>query len=318
MKIVVLDGETLNPGDLDWGPLKQLGSCLIYPRTTAAEIVERAQDAEVILTNKTPLTAETIAALPALRYIGVLATGHDVVDGAAAAERGVVVTNAAGYATASVAQLTFALLLELTQHVGHHAARVRQGGWHESPDFSFHDMPLLELAGRTIGIVGYGPIGRQIARIANAFDMKVLVNTLHPEKYPQETGVEFIDIDQLFSEADVISLNVPLTDKTRHLVNTARLARVKQGALLINTGRGQLIDEEAVADALEDEYLGGYATDVLSIEPPREEGPLFSAPNCLITPHLAWATTAARQRLLDITADNIAAFLRGEPKNRVN
>jgi glycerate dehydrogenase len=318
MKIVVLDGYTLNPGDLDWAPLKKLADCCcIYPRTSADEIVERAQDAEIVLTNKTRLNAETIAALPQLRYIGVLATGYDSVDLEAAQERGILVANAPGYATASVAQLNFTLLLELAQQVGKHAARVKAGAWHNCPDFSFCDSPLMELAGKTIGIVGFGAIGRQVARIAAAFDMRVLVNTLHPENYQPNYAVEFIDIDRLFSEAEIISLNVPLTEQTRQLVNTARLARINQGALLINTGRGQLINEVAVAEALEEGYLGGYATDVLEIEPPLADNPLFYAPNCIITPHLAWATCEARQRLLDLTIANIAAFQRDEPQNLV-
>jgi glycerate dehydrogenase len=318
MKIVVLDGHTLNPGDLDWAPLKELAHCVcIYPRTAPNEILDRARDAQIVLTNKTSLTAETIAALPQLRYIGLLSTGCNSVDLKAAQEQEILVANAPGYATASVAQLAFSLLLELVQQVGHHSAQVKAGVWHNSPDFTFFDPSLRELAGKTLGIVGFGAIGRQIARIAKAFDMRVLVNTLHPEQYQRDYTCEFIDIDRLFSEAEIISLNVPLTDQTRQLVNTARLARIKQGALLINTGRGQLIDEEAVTEALEEGYLGGYATDVLEIEPPVDDNPLFSAPNCVITPHLAWATCEARQRLLDLTVANVAAFLRGEPQNLV-
>jgi glycerate dehydrogenase len=317
MKIVVLDGYTLNPGDLDWAPLKELGTCYIYQRTAAEEILEHCRDAEIVLTNKTALTAETIAALPQLRYIGVLASGYDIVDLEAAQKSGIQVANAPGYATASVAQLNFALLLELVQQVGRHSDRVKAGAWHNCPDFSFFERPLMELSGKSLGIVGFGAIGRQVARIAAAFGVRVLVNTLHPGKYQQDQHVEFIDVDRLFSEADIISLNVPLTEQTRHLVNTARLARIKQGALLINTGRGQLIDEGAVAEALEEGYLGGYATDVLAIEPPVGDNPLFSAPNCIITPHLAWATCEARQRLLDLTIANIAAFLRDEPQNLV-
>ena len=317
MKIVVLDGHTLNAGDLDWTPLKDLGSCAIYPRTEADLIVERARDAEILLTNKTPITSENIAELPQLKYIGVLATGVNIVDLEAAERQGIIVTNVPGYGAHSVAQMVFALILEIAHQVGHHAALVKQGAWSHCPDFSLRDRPLMELAGKTLGVVGFGQIGRQVARIANAFDMRVLINTAHPDKNKLEDGQEFIDIDNLFSESDIISLNCPLTEETRHLVNAARLARVKQGALLINTGRGQLIDETEVAEALDEGYLGGYATDVLSEEPPQDENPLFTAPNCLITPHIAWATTEARQRLLDIVVENIQAFQKNSPQNRV-
>ena len=317
MKIVILDGYTLNSGDLNWAPLKELGSCIIHPRTEVEQIVDRAQDAEILLTNKTVLSAVTLAALPKLKYIGVLATGVNIVDLEAAKQHNIVVTNVPGYSTGSVAQMVFALLLEMTQHVGHHARMVQQGDWVTCPDFSFRDRPLIELAGKTLGIVGYGQIGQQVAQIARAFGMKVLAQTAHPEKYTQETGLEFVDIDKLFSDSDIISLNCPLTAETENLVDTAHLARVKQGALLINTGRGQLINEEAVAEALEEGYLGGYATDVLSQEPPTVDNPLFSAPNCFITPHIAWATAEARQRLLDIVVENIAAYQNATPQNRV-
>lgn len=317
MKIVILDGYTLNPGDLDWAPLKELASCLIHDQTEPDQIVERAAGADVILTNKTPLNAETIAELPELKYIGVLATGVNIVDLEAAQEHDIIVTNTPGYGSNSVAQMTFALLLELVHQVGHHALLAQNGTWSRSPYFSLYDRPLTELAGKTLGLVGYGKIGRQVARIAQAFDMRTLVNTAHPENYRGEEGIELIDIDSLFSESDIISLNCPLTDATRHLVNTARLARVKQGALLINTGRGQLVDETEIVEALEEGYLGGYATDVLSVEPPEEENPLFSAPNCIVTPHIAWATKEARQRLLNIVISNIVAYQEGIPKNRV-
>ncbi len=317
MKIVILDGYTLNPGDLDWAPLKDLGKCIIHPRTAGGQIVERAHDADIILTNKTVVTAETLAQLPLLKYIGVLATGVNVVDLKAAEQHNIVVTNVPGYSTDSVAQMTFALLLEMTQQVGLHNSLVQQGDWVRCEDFSFTARPLLELADKTLGVVGFGKIGRKVAQIAAAFGMKVLVHTAHPEKYQNETKLEFVDIDQLFSLADVITLNCPLTEMTENLVNTARLARVKQGALLINTGRGQLIDEAAVAEALEEGYLGGYATDVLSQEPPHEENPLFAAPNCYMTPHIAWATVEARQRLLQVVVENIIAFQNGTPQNRV-
>jgi len=252
-----------------------------------------------------------------LKYIGVLATGVNIVDLVAARKRGIVVCNVPGYGTDSVCQMVFALLLELTMQVGHHAELVRKGEWSRCVDFSFHDRPLLELAGKTLGVVGFGQIGRQITQVALAFGMQVLVQTAHPEKYPEAKEVRFVDIDTLFSESDVITLNCPLTPETSNLVNTARLARVKQGALLINTGRGQLIDETAVAEALAEGYLGGFAADVLSCEPPMADNPLLNAPNSIITPHIAWATNEARQRLLDQVVANLGAFLDGTPQNRV-
>ncbi len=318
MDIVVLDGHTLNPGDLDWTPLKELGTDAVHPRTAPDLVVERAAGAKIILTNKVALTAELIAQLPELKYIGVLATGFNVVDLPAATARGLVVTNIPGYSTASVGQMVFALLLEMTQQVGHHAQLTREGDWCRCEDFSLRDRPLIELAGKSFGIVGYGQIGRQVAAIANAFGMKVLVHTANPDKYKNDKSIEFTDVDTLFDECDVISLNCPLTSETRQLVNTARLMRVKQGTLLINAGRGDLIDEAAVADALQEGYLGGFAADVLSTEPPAEDNPLLTAPNTFITPHIAWATAEARQRLLDIALANIKAFLDGAPQNRVN
>lgn len=318
MDIVVLDGHTLNPGDLDWSPLKELGTYAVHPRTPADQVVERAQTAEIILTNKVVLDAAIIAELPKLKYIGVLATGYNVVDIDAARSRNIAVTNIPGYSTASVGQMVFALLLEMTQQVGHHARLVQDGAWCRSEDFSLQDRPLIELAGKTFGIVGYGQIGRQVAVIARAFGMRVLVNTAHPEKYQAEKEVEFVDIDSIFAESDVISLNCPLTSETRDLVNTAHLMRVKQGALLINAGRGDLVDEGAVAEALVEGYLGGYAADVLSTEPPTEDNPLLGAPNTFITPHIAWATAEARQRLLDIAIANIRAFQNGTPQNLVS
>ncbi len=318
MQIVVLDGHTLNPGDLTWASLEAFGDCTVYQRTAAEQIVERAHDAKIILTNKVLLPAETLAKLPKLKYIGVLATGYNVIDLEAAKTQNIVVCNVPGYSTASVCQMVFALLLEMTQQVAHHAQLVEEGEWTSCADFSFHARPLTELAGKTLGLVGYGQIGQQVAQVARSFGMRVIVNTAHPEKYESDATVTFVDVEELFSDSDVISLNCPLTDETKHLVNAARLARVKQGALLINTGRGPLIDEEAVAEALSAGYLGGFATDVLSSEPPDEENPLFKAPNCFITPHIAWATTEARQRLLDITVDNVQAFLGGAPQNQVN
>lgn len=321
MKIVVLDGYALNPGDLDWQPLQALADCRIYDRTAPAEVVARAKDAEIVLTNKTVLDREIIAQLPKLRYIGVLATGVNVVDLAAARERGIPVTNAPGYSTAAVAQMVFALLLELTSQAGHHGQKVRAGRWSAAADFCFWDRPLLELAGRTLGLVGFGQIGRQVARIARAFDMRVLVHTAHPQRYagdPAAAEVAFVELDPLFSESDVVSLHCPLTPATDKLVDARRLALMRPDAILINTGRGPLIDEPALAGALAAGKLGGAGLDVLSVEPPPADHPLLQAPNCLITPHIAWAAKAARERLLQIVVENLQGFLTEKPRNVVN
>ncbi len=316
MKIVVLDGYAANPGDLDWGALEALGELVVHDRTPPSEVIDRAAGAEAVLTNKVVLSREIIAALPQLRYIGVLATGVNVVDLAAARDRGIVVTNVPGYSTPSVAQTTFALLLELTQQVGHHAHLTRWGRWSESPDFSFWDRPLVELSGLTLGLVGYGAIARQVARIGEAFGMGVIVHTRSPEKYPGEP-VRFVDLKTLFADSDVVSLHCPLTEETRGLVNRERLATMKPSAYLINTGRGPLIDEEALAAALKEQLLAGAGLDVLSQEPPPGGNPLLTAPNCFVTPHIAWATRASRVRLLAEVAENLKAFQRKAPRNVV-
>lgn len=321
MNIVVLDGHPLNPGDLSWAPLEALGTLTVYERTPAGQVIGRAAEAAVVLTNKVLLDRETIAALPGLRYIGVLATGYNVVDLEAARERGIVVTNVPAYSTPSVAQMVFALLLELTQQVAHHAHLTRWGHWSECPDFSFWDRPLVELDGMTLGLVGFGAIGQQVARIGHAFGMRTLVHTAHPERHAaaaQPLGVTFAGLDELFGAGDVISLHCPLTADTRHLVDSRRLALMKPSAYLINTGRGPLVDEEALALALKEKKLAGAGIDVLSQEPPPGNHPLLSAPNCFVTPHIAWATRAARQRLLATAAANVEAFLAGEPQNVVN
>lgn len=321
MKIVVLDGYTMNPGDMDWDILQQLAPCEIHDRTAPDQLLKRAAGAEILLTNKTVLSAETINKLPDLRYIGVLATGYNVVDIDAARARDIVVTNIPGYSTASVAQMVFALLLELTQQVGHHSRLVREGRWASCPDFSFCDRPLAELDGKTFGIVGCGQIGRQVALVAKAFGMQVMVQTANPDKHRSwalEQQVELVDLDTLFSDSDVVSLHCPLTPDTEHLVDELRLARMKKGALLINTGRGPLLDEAAVAVALESGQLGGFAADVLSTEPPSADNPLLKAPNSFITPHIAWATREARERLYAIAVANVQAFLDGAPQNTVS
>lgn len=317
MNIVVLDGHTLNPGDLNWDGLRALGACAIHDRTPPAEVLARAAHAEIVLTNKTVLTREHLVALPKLRCLGVLATGTNVVDLAAARERGVTVTNVPAYATPSVAQLTFALLLELTLHVGHHAGSVRAGGWTRSRDFCYWERPLVELAGLTLGVVGFGGIARAVAAIADGFGMPVLVHTRRPPT-PVPAGLGFVDLETLFRQSDVVSLHCPLTPETKHLVNAERLAWLKPTAFLLNTGRGPLVDEPALADALNQGRLAGAGLDVLSVEPPPADNPLLAAKNCLITPHLGWATGAARARLMRVAVENVRAFLAGTPQNVVN
>lgn len=317
MKIVVLDGFTLNPGDLTWAPLQSLGSCEIHDRSTPEEVISRAAEAEVILTNKVPITRLQIQAMRRLRYIGVTATGFNIVDTQAARERGIPVTNVPSYGTRSVAQMTLALLLELTQRVGHHSETVRTGRWSACPDFCYWDYPLLELDGLTCGIVGFGRIGRAVAELMSAFGMKVLAHSrTTPERPPG--NVEFIGLDELIERSDVISLHCPLTPETRHLINEPRLAKMKKSTLILNTSRGPLIDEAALARALNSGRIGGAALDVLSVEPPPKDHPLFSAQNCIITPHIAWATRAARSRLMDIAVANVRLFMDGKPQNVVN
>lgn len=315
--IVILDAFTANPGDQSWAGLEALAPLSLFDRTAPAEIAARAAGASLVLTNKTPLTAETINALPNLRYIGVLATGYNVVDVAAARARGIVVSNVPAYSTASVAQVVFALVLELTHRTGHHADAVREGRWSACPDFSFWDFPLIELAGRTFGVVGYGQIGKAVARIATALGMKVIA-TKSDDQAGRDGEVELVPMNTLFREADVISLHCPLTPKTQGLVNAERLAQMKPTALLINTGRGPLVVESDLAAALDAGRIAGAGLDVLSAEPPPASNPLLTAKNCLITPHFAWATREARGRLIEIATENVRAFLAGSPRNVVN
>ncbi len=316
MNICVLDGHTLNPGDLSWDELKQLGPCEIHDRTPPAETTSHAAQAEIVLTNKTALGRTEIGALPKLKYIGVLATGTNVVDLTAARERGIPVTNVPAYGTRSVAQATFALLLELTNRVGHHAHRVRNGAWTNATDWCFWDFPLVELDGLTLGLVGFGRIGAAVAEIAHAFGMNVIAHNSSPK--PEPPFVKFVDLETLFHTSDVVSLHCPLTPKTQRLVNTERLARMKPTAFLLNTSRGPLVDEAALAAALDSGQLAGAAVDVLSNEPPPANNPLLRARNCLVTPHNAWGTHAARARLLHVAVDNVRAFLAGKPMNVVN
>jgi glycerate dehydrogenase len=316
MNIVVLDAYTLNPGDLSWDSLDRLGRCTIYDRTPPAKVVSRSADAEIVLTNKVLLDRNIIGALPKLRYIGVLATGTNVVDLAAARERGITVTNVPAYGTASVAQTTIALLLELTQRVGHHSATVMEGRWSKNPDWCYWDFPLMELEGLQAGIIGLGHIGQAVARITLALGMKVSAFSHSSKK--QVAGIELLDLETLIRRSDVLSLHCPLTEQTRNLINAERLSWMKPAAILLNTSRGALIDEAALADALNSGRLAGAGLDVLSVEPPPANNPLLTAKNCIITPHLAWATKAARSRLMAIAVENAAAFLSGKPKNVVN
>lgn len=316
MRIVVLDGFTLNPGDLSWDTLKALGPCEIHDRTSLAELPSRTADREILLTNKLLLNRATIEGLPKLKYIGVTATGTNIVDLDAARERRVLVTNVPAYGTASVAQTTMALLLELCHGAGHHAQTVRQGRWSQSLDFCYWDQPLIELSGLTLGIVGFGRIGRCVAQLANAFGMKVLAYAPRPK--PDPDFVRWVDLETLFRLSDVVTLHCPLTPETMRLVSPERISWMKPSAFLLNSSRGQLIDEPALASALNSGKIAGAGLDVLSLEPPRLDNPLLQAKNCIITPHFAWGTRAARQRLMEISVANVRSFLNGRPENLVS
>ena len=315
--IVVLDGYTLNPGDLSWDELHSLGICTVYDRTKPQDVLSRAREAVIVLTNKTVLDRKVFENLPDLRYIGVMATGYNVVNLDAADERRIPVTNVPEYATNSVVQMVFALLLEMTQHVAYHAGTVRNGRWTSSPDFCYWDKPLIELDGLTMGIVGFGKIGRAVASVARAFGMKVLVNDVKPVE-PSEPDITVVGPDELFSKSDVVSLHCPLTTETQGIINDGNLALMKQTAFLINTGRGPLVNEYDLAEALNSGRIAGAGLDVLTTEPPALDNPLITAKNCFITPHIAWATLASRTRLMKIVVDNVRAFIRGEPVNVVN
>jgi glycerate dehydrogenase len=316
--IVVLDGYRLNPGDNPWDDLARLGRLEVYDRTAGEDIVERARGAEVVLTNKTPLSAETLAALPALRFIGILATGYNVVDVAAASARGIVVANVPEYGTDSVAQHTFALLLELAHRVGDHAAAVQAGEWSQAPDFSFWKAPPLELAGLTLGIVGFGRIGRRVGELAQAFAMNVLAASPAQRETPAYRPFAWCDVADLFARSDVVSLHCPLTTDNARFVDAGLLALMKPSAYLINTARGALVDEPALAAALNAGRLAGAAVDVVSSEPVRADNPLLGARNCIITPHMAWGSLAARRRLMAATVENVRAFLSGKARNLVS
>ena len=308
--IVILDGFTANPGDISWAAIEALGNCKIYDRTGEADVVARAADADIVLTNKTLITQKSLAALPRLRYIGVLATGYNTVDVQAAQQRGILVCNVPEYSTPNVTQAVFALLLELTNRTGHHSQTVHEGRWSASPDFCYWDGELVELAGRTLGIVGYGRIGKAVAAVGRAFGMQILAHRRSASDDPQ-----FVSLDRLLSESDVVSLHCPLVPDTKELINAARLAQMKPSAFLINTARGALIHEPDLAAALNAERIAGAGLDVLSVEPPLASNPLLSARNCVMTPHIAWATRNARLRLLEVTAANIRGYLLNRPQN---
>jgi glycerate dehydrogenase len=318
VNIVVLDGYTLNPGDLNWEGLEALGNLTVYDRPEPGSFVEVSRRVEILFTNKTLLGKKEFRNLPNLKYLGVLATGYNVVDTKAARESGVIVTNTPSYGTDSVAQHAFALLLELCNHVQRHSDSVLNGKWAGSKDFCFWDYPLVELSGKTIGIIGFGNIGQKVCDIATAFGMNVLAFDAVPSKQDHRRNFAWVDIPDLFKNADVVSIHCPLTDETSGLVNQKNLSRMKSSAFLINTSRGPIIKEEDLADALNNGIIAGAGLDVLSIEPPHIANPLFKARNCLITPHIAWATKEARSRLMDIAINNLKAYLDGTPVNIVN
>jgi len=322
MNMVILDGHALNPGDLNWEPLRAFGALTIYDRTPAEWVVERARGAEILFTNKTVLGDDVLAALPGLRYVGLFSTGTNAVDLHAARRRGVTVTNVPAYSTPSVTQMVFAHLLDFAMHAREHSDGVRAGRWAASRDFCYWEHPLTELAGRTMGIVGFGQIGQSVARVAAAFGMRVLVFTRTPARHAaagdSRAAVEFVSLDELLTSSDVVTLHVPLTDETAGIISRESLRKMKPTAYLINTGRGGLVVEADLAAALEAGQLAGAGVDVLSSEPPSPDNPLLHARNITITPHIAWATAAARARLLNVVVDNLRAFLEGKPVNVVS
>lgn len=318
MKIVVLDGRALNPGDLSYDCLKQFGEVTLYEHTASeAETIRRIADHEIVLVNKVPITESILSACSNIKLICVQATGYNIVDTAACARRGIPVTNVPAYGTSAVAQFTFALMLELCHRIGHHDHAVHQGKWYECSNFCFWDTPQMELSGKTLGIIGFGRIGQAVAKLAKAFDMRVLAysRTVHPELGDL---ADFVELDTLLAQSDFISLHCPLFKDNANLINSTTIEKMKNGAFLINTARGGLVDETAVTKALISGKLGGAAVDVISEEPMRRENPLLSAPNCIITPHIAWAPKESRQRLLDCVVENIRCFLSGKPQNVVN
>ena len=318
MKIVVLDGYALNPGDLSWNQIKERGELDVFDRTPADKVFDRAKDAEIILTNKTPVSAEVINKILSLKYIGVLATGYNIVDVEAAKKKGVLVTNVPGYGTNSVVQLTFALLLELCEHVQRHSDAVMEGKWSRSADWSFWDFPLVELAGKTLGIIGFGNIGQQVADVATAFGMQVMAQSRTQTDQSQRKNFRWGSLDEILRTSDVISIHCPLTPETKGLINKNSLQQMKPSAFLLNTSRGPIVVDEDLADALNKNVIAGAGIDVLSVEPPPIDNPLLKSKNCLITPHIAWATREARERLMNSVVENISGFISGRPINVVN
>ena len=316
-KIVVLDGYTENPGDLSWSGLEALGSLTVYDRTPADQIVSRIGDADIIYTNKTPISKETLDACPNVRFIGVLATGYNVVDYEYAKNKGIPVANIPTYGTIAVAQYAIALLLEVCHHVGHHAEEVTKGRWSTNPDFCFWDYPLIELAGKTLGVIGFGRIGQQTAGIAKALGMNILAYDEYENDDVRELA-KYVSLNDLYAKSDVISLHVPLFPSTTGMINKKSIHKMKKGVIIINTSRGPLINEADMKEGLESGHVGYYATDVVSSEPIAADNVLLTAPNCIITPHIAWAPKESRQRLMDIAVNNLAHFLKGKPINIVN
>ena len=316
MKIVVLDGYTLNPGDITWAPLEKLGNLIIFDRTPEDEIVSRIGDAEIILTNKTPITAETMAACPNLKYIGVLATGYNIIDVENARSKGIVVANVPGYSTMAVAQLTFAFLLEFCHHVQKHSDSVMAGDWIKSEDFAYWHYPMMELEGKTLGLIGFGQIAKQVARLGRAYGMQVIATRRNNKT--EDADIPIVSLEQILAQSDVISLHCPQTGETTGMINAAAINKMKKGALLINTARGGLVVDTDLKKALEAGHLAGYAADVLAKEPMQPEHPLLGVDDVLLTPHIAWAPKQTRIRLMQMTAENLQAYLQGQPKNVVN
>lgn len=322
MKIVVLDGFILNPGDLTWEGFEELGEIVVYDRTSYDPsdidlIMERSKDADAILINKTPITRELLDNLPKLKYIGVLATGYNVVDIEAAKEKDVVVTNIPSYGTDAVAQMVFALLFELTNHVAEHNMAVKEGQWSSKPDWCFWNKPLMELSGKTIGIIGYGRIGQSVGQVAQAFGMKVLANANRPRRELENENMKYVDLNELYKSSDVISLHCPLTDDTKAMINKNSISQMKDGVIIINTSRGPLIVEEDLAKALESGKVKGAGLDVVNVEPIELDNPLLKQDNCIITPHIAWAPLETRARLMNIAVNNLTKFIEGNPINIV-
>lgn len=318
MKIVILDGYALNPGDMSWSSIEQIGELVVYDRTPEEKIIERIDNAEIILTNKVVLTKEILQKTPSVKYIGVTATGYNVVDTTAAKELGIIVTNVPAYSTDSVAQLAFAFILEFCHHIGEHNTLVHNGEWTNNADFTFWKYPLVELAGKTLGLIGFGAIGQATARIASAFGMNVIIYNRTKRLELETDKIKFAELDEVFSQSDFISLHCPLTEQTKGLINKESIIKMKDGAFLINTSRGPVLVEQDVADALNSGKLAGVGVDVVSIEPIQEDNPLLKAKNCIITPHFAWAPREARTRLMDTITKNIKAFMENKPINVVN